>query len=163
MDGERVERTEIAPSFLIHGTPLYNIPYIFKEKKIFPSLQGCVYAIDENLYFNYCKMYSGLDGAIIKFNTQNCIVKANEKVNYVTKREYEIIPYVSLEDFEEVYFYIDGIKIITWDKTKILEKELLFNKDYSFDWLNGMNLDNRFSKRRLSRQEIFRLYVDFVV
>ena len=108
-------------------------------------------------------MYSGLDGAIIKFNTQNCIVKANEKVNYVTKREYEIIPYVSLEDFEEVYFYIYGIKIITWDKTKILEKELLFNKDYSFDWLNGMNLDNRFSKRRLSRQEIFRLYVDFVV
>lgn len=93
-------------------------------------MQGCVYATDENLYFNYCQMYSGLDGAIIKFNTQNCIVKANEKVNYVTKREYEIIPYVSLEDFEEVYFYIDGIEIITWDKTKILEKECLNHFSY---------------------------------
>ena len=147
------------PQYLYHGTTVDNLISILK----------CGYILKSNDWWtNYYYLFGFRESekiGCLYYGTENgCILKINTSKYKVLRLadtiEYCIVDNVSIDDLDEVEFYLHNEAICTWDKEDIKRKRkiILDNPRYSYQTpLSHISRDS------LNCNQLYDLYNDLIL
>ena len=147
------------PSVLFHATPIYHLPYIFRDwmirkKDNFGSNHVFAYGEDKKLD---CLNYVGGTGAILSISTNKY------RIINAQNNQYGICDNISMDDVIEIDYYINRNIILSWKKIDICDKakRIVDQYDYNRDCHN-ISYNNRYVEK-MSNDEIFDFYNTWLI